>query len=330
MGKCARNFSRNLDRLLDCGGQINIADKITDLILKKEFSSSCSTKAVYEVLVNEWAYNVMSINLPGTVDSESFYSEISKWKAADIVLLYHHPDLGAIVINPKNPNHKEYIADLRKNELVVVYVGYAGKKDGDTLCENIAKKCLDLLSGKKVKAPSTFLTGSYGFKKIKAETKPKATKTATKTTAKSKTTGKAATTGSFSFGEGSKSDVVSKPTGQNVSPSSLRKMSPMVSVPVTNELFHNGNVEAWKRIIASYTNKYPKLQIFVYYEGERITDINALFKWGKVKHGSCIQFVVAGDDIQDVAKLKRYFTQGASPMFEAFLQGAPGSILPLF
>jgi hypothetical protein len=113
-------------------------------------------------------------------------------------------------------------------------------------------------------------------------------------------------------------------------PNSIKKMSPMLSVVVTNELFHNGNVEAWKRIMNSYTTKYPDLQIWVYYEGEKITDINALFKWGKVKHGSCIQFVVVGEEIKDVPKLKRYFTQGASPMFEAFLQGAPGAVLNLF
>ena len=38
-------------------------------------------------------------------------------------------------------------------------------------------------------------------------------------------------------------------------PNSIKKMSPMLSVVVTNELFHNGNVEAWKRIMNSYTTK---------------------------------------------------------------------------
>jgi hypothetical protein len=104
----------------------------------------------------------------------------------------------------------------------------------------------------------------------------------------------------------------------------------MYSVPVTNELFHNGNVEAWKRIIASYTAKHPGLQVLVYYDGERIADINALFKWGKVKHGSTIQFAIAGDNICDVAKLQRYFAQGASHMFEAFLKGPANSVMALF
>lgn len=107
-------------------------------------------------------------------------------------------------------------------------------------------------------------------------------------------------------------------------------MSPMVSVVVTNELFHNGNVEAWKRIIRSYNAKHPDLKVNVYYESERIVDINSLFKWGKVKHGSCIQFNVSGENIQDVAKLSRYFQQGASPQFGAFLKGGPDTVLNLF
>jgi hypothetical protein len=110
----------------------------------------------------------------------------------------------------------------------------------------------------------------------------------------------------------------------------LARMTPRYSVAVQNELFHNGNVEAWKRIMASYNAKYPDLQVYIYYDGERILDINALFKWGKVKHGSAIQFAVAGNNIKDVAKLQRYLIQGASPQFEAFLRGSVNTILKLF
>ncbi len=107
-------------------------------------------------------------------------------------------------------------------------------------------------------------------------------------------------------------------------------MTPMYSIPVTNELFHNGNVEAWKRVIQSYNHKYPGTEVFVFYEGERIHDINTLFKWGKVKHGSAIMIAVAGNTIQDVAKLQRYLRQGASPAFEAFLRFPVNTVLNLF
>ena len=82
--------------------------------------------------------------------------------------------------------------------------------------------------------------------------------------------------------------------------------------------------------MTSYNAKYPALQVYIYYEGERILDINSLFKWGKVKHGSAIEFAVAGNDIKDVAKLQRYLAQGASHQFEAFLHGSVSSVLKLF
>jgi len=113
-------------------------------------------------------------------------------------------------------------------------------------------------------------------------------------------------------------------------PAGKARMTPQYSIVVRNELFHNGNVEAWKRIVASYNASHPGLKVFIYYAGEAITDINTLFKWGKVKHGSTIEFAVAGNDIKDVAKLQRYLEQGASPQFEAFLKGPPNSIMKLF
>jgi len=109
-----------------------------------------------------------------------------------------------------------------------------------------------------------------------------------------------------------------------------RRVTPRYSVQVTNELFHNGNVEAWKKIIESYKTKYPDLDVMIWYENERINDINALFKWGKVKHGGLIFFSVAGENIKDVSKLQRYLFEGASPRFEAFLRGGIGQVLDLF
>ena len=108
------------------------------------------------------------------------------------------------------------------------------------------------------------------------------------------------------------------------------RMTPMYGIVVTNELFHNGNVEAWKKIIASYQHSHPNLRVFVFNDGERINDINTLFKWGKVKHGSAILFAVAGQDILDIAKLQRYFRQGASPRFEDFLRFPVNQVLNLF
>jgi len=41
-------------------------------------------------------------------------------------------------------------------------------------------------------------------------------------------------------------------------------------------------------------------------------------------------FSVAGENPTDISKLRKYLFEGASPRFEAFLHGAPGTILQLF
>lgn len=418
MGVAARSYNDTVDKLMTCPAQkVHIADAVTDLVLKKEITVADIPAIMYKILIENWKYSVNSYNFESNAfNADQIVSDFAKWKALDIVFMYHHPDLGAIVINPKNPAHKEYISDFRKNEMLVVFTGYTGKKNADELCELANKKSMDVIYGRKCSGIEKLLKGSYSFKKdakFEYETS-EAISSGTVTSGKSRSSSKSErnvivkpgkiversyeqkqsffiggktntenpkwsyakycadvknqpkdaktpvaaipqSTGTFSFAkqnqavqnalpapENSVSEVpavqnevvaepqTSVPETSNTNPNSIKKMSPMLSVVVTNELFHNGNVEAWKRIMASYTAKYPDLQIWVYYDGEKITDINALFKWGKVKHGSCIQFVVVGEDIKDVAKLKRYFTQGASPMFEAFLQGAPGTVLNLF
>ena len=413
MSLSAPSYSVTVEKLMTCSAQkVHIADAVTELVLKKEISVADIPAIMFKILIENWKYSVVSYNLESNAfNADQIISDFAKWKAVDIVLMYHHPDLGAIVINPKNPAHKEYISDFRKNEMLVVFVGYSGKKDADALCELAQKKCMDVVYAKKASGIEKLLKGAYSFKKdakfddtVVTESvpgNPKSVRLSSKDRAKNNVVvkpgklversyeqknifsigGKTKTenpkwtyakyaadmksqpkdakstsavipqsTGTFSFAKQNQQSLpvpqetsVSTPvvsaepvsetqeiSVQASNPNSIKKMSPMLSVVVTNELFHNGNVEAWKRIIDSYTTKYPDLQIWVYYDGEKITDINALFKWGKVKHGSCIQFVVVGEEIKDVPKLKRYFTQGASPMFEAFLQGAPGAVLNLF
>ncbi len=124
--------------------------------------------------------------------------------------------------------------------------------------------------------------------------------------------------------------VQTKQAQQAKKPSGKRRATPKYSVQVTNELFHNGNVEAWKKIIESYKTSFPSLDVVVFYEGELINDINSLFKWGKVKHHSMIMFQVVGEDIKGVSKLQKYLFEGASPRFEQFLKGQVGQVLNLF
>ncbi|HAP44729.1 MAG TPA: hypothetical protein DD477_14065 [Spirochaetaceae bacterium] len=315
----------------------NLADVLNDMLDEKSLVDNQLSAVISMMLVDKFAYTTATRNL-SSVETElaKIHESVKHWNAVDVVAVYHHPDLGAVAINPKNSSHFARLDRLNKTELLAVYVGSFGK----TLDKTIASKAVDALlaafEGRTGKVDAGLLKGACTYKQ-KVEKLAKVPKTkavgrpSTKT--KPKAGGAVASAGQAkadaSAGTMAAASTAAAAPVQAVARTSSR-MTPMYGVPVTNELFHNGNVEAWKRIIESYKAKHAGLEVLVYYDGERITNLNALFKWGKVKHGSMIQFAVAGEDVTDVAKLQRYLRQGASNMFEAFLRGPVNGVLSLF
>jgi hypothetical protein len=315
----------------------NLADVVDELIEQKVLDKNDVRPVTSMVLGQKYKYASVSANLTSTsTDIGAIAAETCKWNGVDLVVIYHHHDLGALVVNPKNAKRIAQIDRLNRSELLVVYAGRFAKEGEGKLLESACDAVIDLFSGRKAKVKPELLKGDCVYRAPKdAKAEPvakKVPKAAPKAEAKR---GRPSSKGS------AKAAPVAAPEPVKVEPPKAAvaaaqavkpgaRMTPMYSVLVTNELFHNGNVEAWKRIIASYTVKHPDLQVLVYYDRERITDINALFKWGKVKHGSTIQFAIAGEDISDVAKLQRYLSQGASHLFEAFLKGPVNSVMALF
>jgi hypothetical protein len=295
-------------------GTGNLGDIIYELD-SEELTSIKTALILRMLLVDKLGYKFASTNLSSAVNDLSALTKIfEKWDGVDLVAAYYHPELGLLIANPKIAEELAGFGQLGKRELLVVYAGFQGRETNDT-CQKAAALAISLFEGTKVTTPSALTKGRFTVKKV---SKPK--KNADIKTEKVKTAVKTKT--------GSKTEIPVKKAA--VVPSGPSKMTPRYAVVVQNELFHNGNVEAWKRIIASYKAKHPNLEVFIYYELERILDINSLFKWGKVKHGSAIEFAVAGNEIQDVAKLQRYLAQGASHQFEAFLRGPVNTVLKLF
>jgi hypothetical protein len=283
-----------------------------------EFSGEKAGMLLRMLLIDKMGYKSVSSNLETIVEKPvELAEEFAAWKGVDLIVAYHHPELGLLVANPKIAEELAGFGDMRKRELLVVYAGKLGNP-ADEVCQQAAELTLRLFEGKTVKAAPAMLKGNFTVRKL---AKPGGEKEAAPKKAAPKKA-KAA----------SKPKVAARVAAPPVTASSAAasKMTPRYAVVVQNELFHNGNVEAWKRIIASYKAKHSTLEVYIYYEGERILDINSLFKWGKVKHGSAIEFAVAGNEIQDVAKLQRYLSQGASNQFEAFLHGQVNTVLKLF
>ncbi|MDR1024106.1 MAG: hypothetical protein LBL56_00125 [Treponema sp.] len=330
-----RHIKKTLSMAGDVGDKANLGDLLYELS-DPELTGERIALLLRMLLVDKLGYTTVSINMASVAgDLPSLSREFAAWKGVDLVVSYHHPDLGLLVANPKLAEELAGFGLLRKRELLVVYAG-KGSGPADNDCLKAAELAAALFQGKKIKAPESLLKGNFTVKKVsKPEAQetagePEARKAAKPAAKKPPSRTRKAVAAATVAAEGSRAAApVVTSTAPAISKGPV-KMTPMYSVTVTNELFHNGNVEAWKRIVSSYNAKYPNLKVYIYYEGERILDINSLFKWGKVKHGSAIQFAVAGAEIKDVAKLQRYLVQGASNQFEAFLRGPVSSVMRLF
>lgn len=310
----------------------NLADALNTLVDSKDIHSDEILPIVSMLLVDKLAYRSASRNFDSTISGfADIHSTVRSWNAFDLVVVYHHPDLGVIAVNPKNPSHVSRIDRISKSELLLAYVGNFGKAFDKALAGKAADALLSIYEGQKPKEIAALQKGPCSYKppaEAKADTlAPKAQKPGPKPKEKA-AAGKSAKGKTVAVPEAPAPVAPSRKHAAGPKPGA--RMTPMYGVSVTNELFHNGNVEAWKRIVDSFKSKHPDLDVLVYYDGERILNLNALFKWGKVKHGSVIQFAVAGENICDVAKLQRYLAQGASPMFEAFLRGPVNGVLALF
>ena len=332
---------RHMNKTIEISGDLGV-NNLADLLFERAdeaLSGERGALLLRMLLIDKLGYKSVSINLSNVADDvPALAAEFEKWQSVDLIAAYHHPDLGLLIANPKIADELANFGLLRKRELLVMYAG-KGSNPADASCQKAAELAVSLFEGRKAKAPDEFLKGNFTVKKLKkaeeaAEQKPVKAKEPEAILPDKEKAAKANSNSPATSDSPKKESARVVPPAATASATAISKgparMTPMYSVVVSNELFHNGNVEAWKRIIESYNAKHPDLQVFIYYDGERILDINSLFKWGKVKHGSSIMFAVSGNDIKDVAKLQRYLIQGASSHFEAFVRGSMGNTLKLF
>jgi hypothetical protein len=295
-----RHFRTVSSYISDISRGENVADLINRSLDDGEIQRFQVKSIISAMLVDKYGYAYKSYNLEETVDdSDKIVDTISEWTNIDFVMAYHNPQTGLVVINPVIKEQWEGVLPLVQDELVVVYAGGMNDEVDKGVIQSAVEDFIKILAGGIVRGKKAYIgppRSAQSSTLIRKESPVSRTASA---------------------------------SPQTVKPGKKR-MTPKNAVVVTNELFHNGNVEAWKKIIHSYRTKYPGLDVLIWYENERINDINALFKWGKVKHGTPIMFSVTGDNIKDVSKLKRYLFEGASPRFEAFLKQAPDVILDLF
>jgi len=286
-----RHFKTALGFSEDISSGYNLADILNEAMENQELETYQVIPIINILLADKFGYQIKSENLETAInDVSNLSSTVSSWNLLQFVAVYYTSDGVPQLINPSNAKSFDAILPLSAGELLVCYVG-SDDIDDKSLLKNALEDFFKLLYGKKIKGKAAYKNAEKAVKKEESQESESAPKAA---------------------------------------PVMSRNISKKYGVTVTNELFHNGNVEAWKKIIESYINSHPGCDVLVWYEGERINDLNALFKWGKVKRGCPIMFSVAGDNIKDVAKLKKYLFEGASHRFEVFLRGQIGAVLDLF
>jgi hypothetical protein len=297
----------------------NLADLINQSLDDGEIERYQVRAILNSLLVEKFSYVYATHNLIQTVtDVQSVVETISKWNNIQFVVNYYHPQAGEFVFNPKNPGAWEAVLPLVKDEFLLVFAGQGAQDVDRNILASAAEDLIRLLYGERIRVKKDYKGPEVEAPAPSFET-PVERQRAPEPAAERPAPAAAAP-----------APAASPAAVPSAVPSANRRITPRYSVVVTNELFHNGNVEAWKKIIDSYRSKYGDLDVLIWYENERINDINALFKWGKVKHGTPIMFSVAGSNIRDVSKLQRYLFEGASPRFESFLRGGVDRVLDLF
>ena len=312
----------------------NLADVIDQLEQNKGVEKQQIGPILNAVVIDRLSYRTLSVNLPtDTQDFDGIQNEVKNWNRFDIILAYHHPQLGISLINPKTKIQFEALQELNRDELMVAYL--KAKRETDAELEPVALEALrELLLGRKAEETARFHDPALerpaptptprqppaGVSAPSVQRAPPAGGTAARPPAPSRAA-------AASTPEPAAEAPAAKPDS---AAGGKKKVTPKYSVQVTNELFHNGNVEAWKNIVESYKAKFPQLEVHVFHDGQKVNDLNALFKWGKVKHGDVILFSVAGEEIKGVAKLQRYLFEGASLRFTNFLKKDINKVLNLF
>jgi len=193
------------------------------------------------ILCDKWNYNVYPINLSTTPkNADMIVENISTWKGVDVVFTYEAPELGFIAMNPKNPASKELFKLFRKNELLLIFVGKQDRGTVDAaLADSVISAIKKLFEKKACSVPASVKPGPFVYVEPKKAAPVKVKKTV------AKKPGRKAPAPSAPAAKVQASSAPSHLERPSAIATGPKKMSQLVSVPVSNELFHNGNVEAW-------------------------------------------------------------------------------------
>ena len=282
------------------------------------------------LLIDKFKYDNISFNLNKKITKfHDIISQFKKWNQFNTVVVYHHPQLNILILNPTESKNWEDL-ELLPNEFISIYVK-TWNKTSPNLIQQYLKDAKNVIEGVQVPERKNYSGPNPYFKTLQQAKIELAEKKAASQPAQNVQSQKSddSTSANESQVQQGAADGAAKKQQAKVD-NKKRRITPRYSIQVSNELFHNGNVEAWKNIIESYNSIHSEIEVLLFHNDERIKNVNALFKWGKVKHGDIIFFALAGENFAGVSKLQRYLYEGASNRYGQFMKKDMNQILKLF
>ncbi|HUJ76371.1 MAG TPA: hypothetical protein VL359_16030, partial [bacterium] len=105
------------------GEGTNLAEIIDELEKAKDVDKAQIAPILNAIVVDRQSYSTLSFNLARDIqDFAPLVAELEKWNRLDIIVAYHHPQLGISLINPKLSSHWEGIREFNRDELIVIYI----------------------------------------------------------------------------------------------------------------------------------------------------------------------------------------------------------------
>lgn len=300
----------------------NVINLMQQLIVDEKIENHQILPILNALFVEKFSYSFISFNINRWLQNKDIielHRELKKWNRFSTLIAYHN-NSSVVLMNPAVIEQWNMIDEFVEGSLIVIYLKSI-HLDDEVLEPEVLLDYKDFFQGKRKKSYKKYILKSdKPTEHTSIADTPPTINSLSEEPSKENTESPSEVQGQIPKEEPQKV----KPPPPN------QKMTPKYMVQVTNELFHNGNVEAWKNIIESYQFKYPHLQIYIFHDGQRVNNINSLFKWGKVNHGDAILFSIVGEDFKSISKLQRYLFEGASNRFQVFLKKDVNKVLNLF
>ena len=140
----------------------NLADILSDRLLEKAIGQDQVLPTLNAILVDKYHYALRSHNLQENFEGfDAIASETGKWKAMDLVVVYFHPELGVVAVNPKNRSLWNSVQSLKKNELITVFAGAFQNTTMNPIFSQGIDLLIQIIEGGKVRSPSVFTKGRF-------------------------------------------------------------------------------------------------------------------------------------------------------------------------